>query len=56
MPSPGIWKLVGRISFWVLIGSVVLSMFGRGRWRFLIPAWAAASLFVDYLVFILGMD
>jgi len=56
MPSPGIWKFVGRISFWILIGSVGLSAFGRGRWKLLIPAWAAAYLFVAYLVFMLEMD
>jgi hypothetical protein len=56
MPSPGIWKFVGRISFWTLVGSVVLSAFGKGRWRLLIPAWAAACLFVDYLILMLEMD
>jgi len=56
MPTPGIWRFVGRISFWTLVGSVVLSVFGKGRWRLLIPAWAAAYLFVDYLIFMLEMD
>src|SRR5437764_11082532 len=56
MPSPGIWRFVGRISFWTLVGSVVLSAFGKGRWKLLIPAWAAAYLFVGYLIFMLEMD
>jgi hypothetical protein len=56
MPLPGIWKFVGRISFWTLVGSVGLSMFGKGRWRLFMPAWAAACLFVDCLIFILEMD
>lgn len=56
MPSPGIWKSVGRISFWALVGSVGLSALGKGRWRLLMPVWAAACLFVDYLIFMLEMD
>jgi hypothetical protein len=56
MPSPGIWKFVGRISFWALVGSVALTTFGKGKWRLLIPAWVAAYLFVAYLVFMLEMD
>jgi len=56
MPSPGIWKSVGRISFWTLVGSVGLSILGKGRWRLLMPVWAAACLFVDYLIFMLEMD
>jgi hypothetical protein len=56
VPTPGIWKFVGRIPFWTLVGSVVLSMFGKGRWRLLIPDGAAAYLFVDYLIFMLEMD
>jgi hypothetical protein len=44
------------ISFWTLVGSVGLSMLGKGRWRLFMPAWAAACLFVDYLIFMLEMD
>ena len=56
MPSPGIWRFVGRISFWTLVGSVVLSFFGKGRRRFLIPAWAVAYMLVVCLIFMLEMD
>ena len=51
MPTPGIWRFVGRISFWTLVGGVVLSVFGKS-----IPAWAAAYLFVDCVIFMLEMD
>src|ERR1700720_1715133 len=29
MPSPGIWKFVGRISSLILVASVVISAFGK---------------------------
>ena len=56
MPSPGIWKVVGRISVCTLVASIVLSAFGKGRWRLFIPAWAAAYAFVVYVTFMLEMD
>jgi hypothetical protein len=56
MPAPGIWKFIGRIAFWTFVGSLVLTMFGKGKWRILVPAWAAAYAFVVYLVFMLEMD
>jgi hypothetical protein len=56
MPSPGIWKFVGRISFLALLGSVALSAFGKGKWRLLIPAWAASFLFAAYAIFMLERD
>jgi len=56
MPSRGIWKSVGPLSFWALVASLSLSVLGKGRWRLLMPAWAAACLFVDYLIFMLEMD
>jgi hypothetical protein len=56
MPSPGVWKVVGRISGWSLVASVVLSAFGKGRWRLFIPAWAAAYAIVVYAIFMLEME
>ena len=56
MPSPGIWKFVGRISFGALIASVFLSALGKGRWRMWVPAWAASYLFVVYVTFMLERD
>jgi hypothetical protein len=56
MPSPGIWKVVGRISGATLIASLVLSAFGKGKWRLLIPGWAASYALVVYLIFALEMD
>jgi hypothetical protein len=56
MPSPGLWKVVGRISVWMLAASVVLSAFGKGKWRLLIPVWALASAFVTFALFALEMD
>lgn len=56
MPDPGIWKFAGRISFGVLIGSVVLSAGAKGKWKFFIPAWAISYLFVAYVVFMLERD
>jgi hypothetical protein len=56
MPSPGIWKFVGRIAFWAFIASLVLTAFGKGKWRIFIPAWAAAYAFVVYVILMLEMD
>ncbi len=56
MPSSGIWKIVGRISFWFLVASVVVSAFGKGRWRLLIFAWAASLVLVEYATLMLEMD
>jgi len=56
MPSPGLWKLIGRVPAWTLVASVVLSGFGKGKWRLFIPAWATAFVFVVYLIFALEMD
>src|SRR5215813_5348293 len=56
LPKPGIWKFVGRISFWALVASVFLTVFGKGKWRLLIPAWAASFLLVAYLISALEMD
>jgi hypothetical protein len=56
MPSPGIWRFVGRISFWALVGSVFLSAFGKGKWRLFVPAWAASYLLVVYVTFMLERD
>ena len=55
-PSPGVWKVVGRISAWFLVASVGLSVFGQGKWRLLIPACAAAYLFVVSVLFVLEME
>jgi len=56
MPAPGVWRFVGRISFWALVVSVFLSAFGKGRWRLFVPAWAASYLLVAYVVFMLERD
>jgi hypothetical protein len=56
MPSPGIWKSVGRIPLWTFVGSIVLTAFGKGRWRIYIPVWAVSYVFVVYMIFALEMD
>lgn len=56
MPSPGIWKVMGRISALVLVGSVILSAFGKGKWRLLILGWAGSLVLVAYLLLRLDMD
>jgi hypothetical protein len=56
MPSPGIWKVVGRMSGGTLVASLVLSAFGKGKWRLLIPGWAVSYALVVYLIFALEMD
>jgi hypothetical protein len=56
MPSPGIWKVVGRTAGWTLVASIVLTTFGKGKWRLLMPAWAAGFVFVAYLIFMLERD
>src|SRR6267378_1656970 len=39
MPPRGIWKVVGPIAGWTLVASIVLTAFGKGRWRLFMPAW-----------------
>jgi hypothetical protein len=56
MPSPGIWKFVGRIAFWTFVVSLVLTAFGKDKLRILIPAWAVAYAFVVYMILMLEMD
>jgi hypothetical protein len=56
LPPLGIWKFVGRISFWTLVSSVFLTVLGKGKWRLFIPAWAASFLLGAYLVSMLEMD
>jgi hypothetical protein len=56
MPSPGIWKFVGRIAFWTFAVSLVLTAFGKGKWRIFIPIWALAYAFVVYMIAMLEMD
>ncbi len=56
LPSPGIWKFVGRIAFWMFVASVILTFFGKGRWRILISAWVASLCVVVPLIFALEMD
>jgi hypothetical protein len=55
-PSPGIWKFVGRIAFWMFVASVTLAFFGKGRWRILISAWVVSLCLVVPLIFALEMD
>ncbi len=56
MPSPGIWKVAGRASALVLVVSLILSAFGKGKWRLLVLGWAASLVLVAYLLFGLEMD
>ena len=56
MPSPGIWKFVGRIAFWTFSVSLVFAAFGKGKWRIFIPIWAVAYAFVVYMIAMLEMD
>jgi hypothetical protein len=55
-PSPGIWKFAGRIAFWKFVSSVVLTLFGRGKWRILLSVWMASICIVVPLIFMLEMD
>lgn len=56
MPSPVVWKSVGRIPLWMFVGSIVLTAFGKGKWRIYIPVWTASYAFVVYMIFALEMD
>ena len=55
-PSPGIWKVVGRIAFWTFVASITLAFFGKGRWRILISAWVVSLCLVVPLIFALEVD
>ena len=56
MPSPGIWKFVGRIAFWTFAVSLIFTVLGKGKWRIFIPIWAVAYGFVVYMISMLEMD
>jgi hypothetical protein len=56
LPSPGIWKFVGRIAFWAFLASLVLTALGKGKWRIFIPVWVVAYAFVVCMIFMLEMD
>ena len=56
-PSPGLWKVIGRIPMLVALpASVVLCSLGRGKWRLLILGWAGSLFLVAYLIFNLERD
>jgi hypothetical protein len=55
-PSPGLWRFAGRIGAYLLIASIVLSAFGRGKWRLFILGWAASLALVSYAILMLDMD
>ena len=56
MPSPGIWKFVGRIAICTFAVSLVFTVLGKGKWRIFIPVWAVAYAFVVYMIAMLEMD
>ena len=56
MPSPGVWKFVGRISLWTFVGSLFLTAFGKGKWRIFIPIWAISYALVVFTIHMLEMD
>jgi hypothetical protein len=56
MPSPGLWKVAGRIAAGMLAASVALGVFGKGKPRLFNLAWAVALAFVVYAIFMLEMD
>jgi hypothetical protein len=56
LPSPGIWKFVGRIAFWTFLTSILLTFLGKGRWRILVSAWVVSVCLVVPLIFALEMD
>jgi len=56
MPSPGLWKFLGKTAACILVASIVLSAFGKGKWRLLLLAWAASLVFSAYAIFMLDMD
>jgi hypothetical protein len=56
MPSPGLWKFLGKIAACVLVASIVLSAFGKGKWRLLILGWAASLILVAYAISMLDRD
>jgi hypothetical protein len=56
MPSPGVWKYVGRIAFWTFAVSLIFTVLGKGKWRVFIPIRAVAYGFVLYMIAMLEMD
>jgi len=56
MPSPGIWRFVGRIAFWTFGVSLAFTVFGKGKWRTFIAIWAVAYAFAVYMIAMLERD
>jgi len=56
MPSFGIWKFIGRIAYWTFLTSILLTFFGKGKWRVLVSAWVVSVCLVVPLIFTLEMD
>ena len=56
MPSPGIWKFVGRFAICTFAVSLVFTVLGKGKWRIFIPVWAVTYAFVVYMIAMLEMD
>jgi len=56
LPPPGIWKVAGRIGFWAFVASIILTFFGKGRWRILVPAWAISLCVAELMILALEMD
>jgi len=55
-PSPGLWKTLGPIFRYTMIGSVALAVVGNGKPRKYVLGWTVAILVGITLIFMLEMD
>ena len=53
---PGAWQILIRVFWWTLLASVVLTILGKGKGRFLVLGAAATAVLANYAVIMLNMD
>jgi hypothetical protein len=56
MPSPGIWKFIGRVAGCAFLGSIALAPFGKGMWRLTFVGWVLSLCLIVPLIFAAEMD
>src|ERR1700738_4730396 len=51
---PGAWQILIRVFWWTLLASVVLTILGKGKGRFLVLGAAATAVLANYAVIMLN--
>ena len=56
MPAPGLWLSLRRVSKWLVVATVAIGAFAKGRGRLLVLGSAISICFVIFLLAELEMD